>query len=178
LQHPRYQLQAILMSLDTLAGRWIRINLETQYLDLLENDVVLLTYPISTATNGSGEHVGSGKTPRGLHEVRELIGHGMPSGAVFVARQWTGEVCTPELQAGNPERDWMLSRLIWLAGLEVGKNCGGDVDTFARYIYIHGTPDSEPVGEPLSHGCIRMRNADVIALFDLVDTGTLVRIDE
>jgi lipoprotein-anchoring transpeptidase ErfK/SrfK len=81
-------------------------------------------------------------------------------------------------QAGNPDRDWMLSRLIWLAGLEVGKNCGGDVDTFARYIYIHGTPDSEPVGEPRSHGCIRMRNADVIALFDMVDAGTLVRIDE
>jgi L,D-transpeptidase YbiS len=166
------------MSLDALAGRWIRINLGTQHLDLLEDNVVLLTYPISTATNGSGERVGSGKTPRGLHEVRELIGGGMPSGAVFVARQWTGEVCTPELQAGNPERDWMLSRLIWLAGLEVGKNCGGDVDTFARYIYIHGTPDSEPVGEPHSHGCIRMRNADVIALFDMVDTGTLVRIDE
>jgi L,D-transpeptidase YbiS len=161
-----------------LAGRWIRINLATQHLDLLEDDVVLLTYPISTATNGSGERVGSGKTPRGLHEVRELIGHGLPSGAVFVARQWTGELCTPELQSGNPERDWMLSRLIWLAGLEVGKNCGGDVDTFARYIYIHGTPDSEPVGEPHSHGCIRMRNADVIALFDRVDTGTLVRIDE
>ena len=77
-----------------------------------------------------------------------------------------------------PAGRWMLSRLIWLAGLEVGKNCGGDVDTFARYIYIHGTPDSEPVGEPHSHGCIRMRNADVIALFDRVDTGTLVRIDE
>jgi L,D-transpeptidase YbiS len=166
------------MSLDALTGRWIRINLRTQHLDLLEDDIVLLTYPISTATNGGGERVGSEKTPRGLHEVRELIGHGMPSGAIFVARQWTGEVCTPELQAGNPERDWMLSRLIWLAGLEVGKNCGGDVDTFARYIYIHGTPDSEPVGEPHSHGCIRMRNADVIALFDVVDTGTLVRIDE
>ena len=166
------------MSLDALTGRWIRINLRTQHLDLLEDDIVLLTYPISTATNGGGERVGSEKTPRGLHEVRELIGHGRPSGAIFVARQWTGEVCTPELQAGNPERDWMLSRLIWLAGLEVGKNCGGDVDTFARYIYIHGTPDSEPVGEPHSHGCIRMRNADVIALFDVVDTGTLVRIDE
>ena len=166
------------MSLDALTGRWIRINLRTQHLDLLEDDILLLTYPISTATNGGGERVGSEKTPRGLHEVRELIGHGMPSGAIFVARQWTGEVCTPELQAGNPERDWMLSRLIWLAGLEVGKNCGGDVDTFARYIYIHGTPDSEPVGEPHSHGCIRMRNADVIALFDMVDTGTLVRIDE
>jgi L,D-transpeptidase YbiS len=166
------------MSLDAMEGRWIRINLGAQLLDLLEGDVVLSTYPISTATNGSGERVGSGQTPRGLHEVRELIGDGTPSGAVFVGRRWTGEVCTPELQAGNPERDWMLSRLIWLAGLEVGKNCGGDVDTFARYIYIHGTPDSEPVGEPRSHGCFRMRNADVIALFDMIDAGTLVRIDE
>jgi lipoprotein-anchoring transpeptidase ErfK/SrfK len=166
------------MSLDAVVGRWIRINLGTQLLELLEGDVVLSTYPVSTATNGSGERVGSEQTPRGLHEVRELIGHGMPSGAVFVGRKWTGEVCTLELQAGDPERDWMLSRLIWLAGLEVGRNCGGEVDTFARYIYIHGTPDSEPVGEPHSHGCIRMRNADVIALFDRVDIGTLVRIDE
>lgn len=166
------------MPLDALPGRWIRINLRTQHLELLEDAVVLSTYPISTAKNGSGERIGSGQTPRGLHEIRELIGRDMPSGAVFVARQWTGEVCTPGLQAGNPQRDWMLSRLIWLAGREAGKNCGADVDTFARYIYIHGTPDSEPVGEPHSHGCIRMRNADVIALFDEVDTGTLVRIDE
>jgi L,D-transpeptidase YbiS len=166
------------MSPDAVVGRWIRISLGTQLLELLDGDVVLSTYPVSTAANGGGERVGSGKTPRGLHEVRELIGHGMPSGAVFMGRKWTGEVCTLELQAGSPERDWMLSRLIWLAGLEVGKNCGGDVDTFARYIYIHGTPDSEPVGEPRSHGCIRMRNADVIALFDRVDTGMLVRIDE
>lgn len=166
------------MPLDALPGRWIRINLGTQHLELLEDAVALSTYPISTAKNGSGERVGSGQTPRGLHEIRELIGRDLPPGAVFVARQWTGEVCTPQLQAGNPQRDWMLSRLIWLAGREAGKNCGGDVDTFARYIYIHGTPDSEPVGEPHSHGCIRMRNADVIALFDEVDTGTLVRIDE
>jgi L,D-transpeptidase YbiS len=166
------------MSRDAVVGRWIRINLGAQLLELLEDDLVLSAYSVSTAINGSGERVDSGKTPRGLHEVRELIGHGTPSGAVFVGRKWTGEVCTLELQAGNPARDWMLSRLIWLAGLEVGKNCGGDVDTFARYIYIHGTPDSEPVGEPRSHGCIRMRNADVIALFDRVDIGTLVRIDE
>jgi L,D-transpeptidase YbiS len=166
------------MSRDAVVGRWIRINLGAQLLELLEDDLVLSAYSVSTAINGSGERADSGKTPRGLHEVRELIGHGTPSGAVFVGRKWTGEVCTPQLQAGNPERDWMLSRLIWLAGLEVGKNCGGDVDTFARYIYIHGTPDSEPVGEPRSHGCIRMRNADVIALFDRVDIGTLVRIDE
>jgi L,D-transpeptidase YbiS len=166
------------MSRDAVVGRWIRINLGAQLLELLEGDLVLSAYSVSTAINGGGERVDSGKTPRGLHEVRELIGHGTPSGAVFVGRKWTGEVCTPQLQAGDPERDWMLSRLIWLAGLEVGKNCGGDVDTFARYIYIHGTPDSEPVGEPRSHGCIRMRNADVIALFDRVDIGTLVRIAE
>jgi L,D-transpeptidase YbiS len=166
------------MSRDAVVGRWIRINLGAQLLELLEGDLVLSAYSVSTAINGGGERVDSGKTPRGLHEVRELIGHGTPSGAVFVGRKWTGEVCTPQLQAGDSERDWMLSRLIWLAGLEVGKNCGGDVDTFARYIYIHGTPDSEPVGEPRSHGCIRMRNADVIALFDRVDIGTLVRIAE
>jgi hypothetical protein len=119
------------MSRDAVVDRWIRINLGAQLLELLEDDLVLSAYSVSTAMNGSGERVDSGKTPRGLHEVRELIGHGTPSGAVFVGRKWTGEVCTLELQAENPERDWMLSRLIWLAGLEVGKNRGGDVDTFA-----------------------------------------------
>lgn len=163
------------MSQQTL---WIRVSLRAQLLELLEGEVVLSTYLISTAANGAGERVGSGQTPRGLHEVRELIGDGMPPGAVFVGRRWTGEVCTPELQAENPDRDWMLSRLIWLAGLEVGKNCGADVDTFARYIYIHGTPDSEPVGEPRSHGCVRMRNVGVIELFGRICVGTLVRIDE
>ena len=110
--------------------------------------------------------------------MRELIGANAPVGAVFVGRRSTGEICTPEWEAANPDRDWILSRVIWLAGMEDGKNRGGDVDTYSRYIYIHGTPDGQPLGEPRSHGCIRMRNTDVIELFEVVEPGMLVQIDE
>jgi lipoprotein-anchoring transpeptidase ErfK/SrfK len=127
---------------------------------------------------GAGERIGSQQTPRGAHEVRELIGEGAPCGAVFVGRHATGEVCTRELRAANPDRDWILSRVIWLSGLEDGRNQGGEVDTYDRYIYIHGTPEDEAVGQPHSHGCIRMRNEDIIELFELLEIGTHVQIDE
>jgi L,D-transpeptidase YbiS len=158
--------------------RWIRIRTATQVLELLNGDEVLASYPVSTAAKGVGERTGSEQTPRGAHLVKELIGEGAPIGAVFVGRRATGEVCTPELQAANSDRDWILSRVIWLGGLEDGRNRGGEVDTYARYIYIHGAPDSEPMGEARSHGCIRMRNEDVIALFDAIETGMLVQIDD
>jgi hypothetical protein len=158
--------------------RWIRITLATQLLELLEGSEVIAAYRVSTAAKGAGERMDSEQTPRGRHEVRALIGDGAPLGAVFVGRCSTGEICTSQLQAAHPNRDWILTRVIWLGGLEDGKNRGGQVDTFARYIYIHGTPDGEPLGEPRSHGCIRMRNADVVALFDCVEPGTLVQIDE
>jgi hypothetical protein len=163
---------------EAVQGRWIRIRISTQLLELLEANEVVASYAVSTAVKGIGERMGSEQTPLGRHEVRELIGEGAPVGAVFVGRRATGEICTPELQAANSERDWILSRVIWLSGLEEGRNLGGEVDTFARYIYIHGAPDSEPVGEPRSHGCIRMRNSDVIALFDAIEIGTLVQIEE
>jgi L,D-transpeptidase YbiS len=156
----------------------VRITLRTQQLDVLEGARVVATYPVSTAATGGGERIGSGQTPRGAHEVRELIGEGLPCSAVFVSRHATGEVCTEEARAADPERDWILSRVIWLSGLEEGRNFGGEVDTYCRYIYFHGTPDSEPVGKPRSHGCIRMRNEDVIAVFEMLEIGTLVQIDE
>jgi hypothetical protein len=159
-------------------NRSIRIDLTTQQLEVLEGDRVAARYPVSTSAKGAGERMGSEQTPRGAHEVRELIGAGAPCGAVFVGREPTGEVCTSELRAASPGRDWILSRVIWLSGLETGRNQGGEVDTYERYIYIHGTPDDEPVGEPRSHGCIRMRNEDVIELFELLEVGTRVRIDE
>lgn len=137
-----------------------------------------MCYPVSASASGAGERVGSEQTPRGAHEVMELIGEGAPSGAVFVGRCLTGETWTKELRAANPQRDWILSRVIWLSGLEPGRNAGSEVDTYNRYIYIHGTPDDEPVGEPCSHGCIRMRNEDVIELFELLSVSTLVQIDE
>ncbi|MBV60538.1 L,D-transpeptidase [Abyssibacter profundi] len=133
-------------------------------------------YPVSTARNGPGERNGSLCTPRGRHRIRAKIGAGQPSGAVFVGRRPTGEQYDEALAATAPERDWILTRILWLCGEEPGVNRGGDVDTMRRYIYIHGTPDSEPMGVPASHGCIRMRNADVIDLFDRVDCGTAVEI--
>ena len=125
-------------------------------------------YPVSTAKNGLGEKNGSFCTPRGRHIVRAKIGAGQPLGAVFVRRRPTGEIWSPELHAKYPGRDWMLTRILWLSGREVGRNRLGDVDTMRRMIYIHGAPDSAEMGRPGSHGCIRMRNADVAELFELV----------
>jgi len=133
---------------------------------------------VSTAREGAGERAGSHRTPRGMHRIRAKIGEGCPPGTVFVARRPTGEIYSPELARRHPGRDWILSRILWLSGLEVGRNRLGDVDTMRRFIYIHGCPDEEPMGIPRSHGCIRMRNADIIALFERVPVGTRVSIEE
>jgi len=133
-------------------------------------------YRVSTALNGPGEREGSGCTPRGRHTVRAKIGAGAPSAAVFRGRRATGEVWSPEFAEAHPGRDWILSRILWLSGSEPGRNRLGNFDSMRRYIYIHGTPDDQPMGVPLSHGCVRMRNADVIELFDLVPVGTTVDI--
>lgn len=135
-----------------------------------------VVYPVSTALNGAGEQNGTGCTPRGKHYIRALIGAGEPLNTVFVGRRPTGEMLTPELAEQFPARDWILTRILWLCGCEPGRNRVGAVDSFRRFIYIHGTPDSEPMGVPKSHGCIRMRNDDVAALFDRVCHGTVVTI--
>lgn len=132
--------------------------------------------PVSTALNGAGERNGSGCTPRGKHYVRAMIGAGQPLNTVFIGRRPTGEILTPELAARYPERDWILTRILWLCGCESGKNRLGAVDSFRRFIYIHGTPDSEPMGIPRSHGCVRMRNDQVAELFGLVQPGMPVFI--
>jgi hypothetical protein len=156
----------------------ILINLQQQQLQLLTGDAVTKSYSISTALNGAGEQQGSECTPRGLHRIRIKIGAGCPERAVFVGRRFSGEIYTPELGRQNPDRDWVLARIMWITGLESGCNRGGKVDSLRRYIYIHGCPDSEPMGEPRSHGCIRMRNRELMELFDLVEVGTLVDIRE
>lgn len=160
------------------AERWIEISLAEQRLRLREGDAVLLEAPVSTAANGPGEESGSGCTPRGWHVVRARIGAGSAPNTVFVGRRPTGEILTPELRTAAPERDWILTRILWLSGLERGRNRLGKVDTMRRYIYIHGTPDEELLGVPASHGCIRMRNADIMALFEQVPAGTRVLITE
>lgn len=153
----------------------IEISIADQALRLSTSESCHL-YPVSTAANGVGERDGSGQTPRGWHRVRACIGSGAEKGSVFVGRRATGEIYNHRLAQQHPQRDWILSRILWLQGLEVGFNRGNGVDSMRRYIYIHGTPDSEPMGEPRSHGCIRMRCADVIDLYERVTAGTLVWI--
>lgn len=159
-----------------VARRRILVDIPSQRLLLSEGDGVLVDYPISTGLNGPGEQQDSGCTPRGLHRVRIRIGAGCPEGAVFVGRRATDEVYDAQLSKQYPKRDWVLTRILWLTGLEQGRNRGGCVDTLRRYIYIHGCPDSEPMGIPRSHGCIRMRNRDLIELFEQIPAGTLVSI--
>jgi hypothetical protein len=161
-----------------VAERWLRVRLSEQVLELLEGDRVVRTFAVSTSARGAGERAGSEQTPRGRHEIREVIGAGEPPGAVFVGRRPTGEVCSPDLVRAHPGRDWILSRILWLGGLEEGRNRGGEVDSFARFVYVHGTADEASLGSPRSHGCIRMSNADVIELFEQVAPGTLVEIIE
>jgi lipoprotein-anchoring transpeptidase ErfK/SrfK len=153
----------------------IRIDLATQRLRLRQG-AVERCYPVSTGANGPGECRGSGCTPRGRHRVRLKIGAGCPPGAVFRGRRWTGELYSTELAAVAPGRDWILTRILWLTGTEHGRNRGGEVDSLRRFIYIHGCPPTEPMGVPRSHGCIRMRDADLLALFDAVPVGTPVDI--
>jgi L,D-transpeptidase YbiS len=157
----------------------IRINIAQQVLDLLDDAGALLKrYQVSTAANGPGELTGSYCTPRGRHVIRAKIGAGQPENTVFVRRRPTGEIYSPGLGKAHPKRDWILTRILWLSGCEPGFNRLREVDTMRRYIYIHGSPDEVQMGEPGSHGCIRMRNADMVELFDLVDAGTPVEIRE
>jgi hypothetical protein len=153
----------------------IEIKLCTQHL-IFQSNSCIKTFPISSAKNGAGQLKGSGCTPLGRHIVRAKIGDGAALNSVFCGRRFTGEIYTPELAKMNPNRDWILTRILWLSGKEAGYNRLGDVDSMQRYIYIHGTPDSEPMGIPLSHGCIRMRNADMIELFELTPVGTDIYI--
>jgi len=157
----------------------LAISIPQQSLRVLDDEgACVREYAVSTALNGAGEANGSGCTPRGQHYIRAKIGAGAPRGAVFRGRRWTGEVWSADLNARYPQRDWILSRILWLSGREPGRNRLGDVDSMRRFIYIHGTPDDQPMGRPLSHGCVRMRNDDVIELFEQVPVGTTVHISD
>lgn len=156
----------------------IVIRLDEQKLVLFYAGEVVVTYSVSTALNGPGELSGSEQTPRGQHVIRAKIGEGLPENAVFAGRRFTGEIYNKQLAEQFPGRDWILTRILWLSGTEPGKNRLGKVDTMRRYIYIHGTPDSEPMGVARSHGCVRMRNADLLDFFERVNTGCPVLIHE
>ena len=154
----------------------IEIRIVDQILELFDGRQCIKHYMVSTARNGPGERQGSFCTPRGQHIVRAKIGANAPVNTVFVGRRASGEIYTPELAERFPGRDWILTRILWLSGCQVGFNRLGDVDTMRRYIYIHGSPDQVAMGSPGSIGCIRMRNADIVELYDRVPAGTSVLI--
>lgn len=157
----------------------INICIATQRLELLdEQGEIIRLYLISSAKNGTGQENGSFCTPLGEHIIRAKIGAGQAVNTVFIKRRPTGEIYSPELGQKYPERDWILTRILWLSGCERGFNRLGSVDTMRRYIYIHGSPDSVEMGKPGSIGCIRMRNSDLLELFDLVNAGIQVAINE
>jgi lipoprotein-anchoring transpeptidase ErfK/SrfK len=157
----------------------IEISIGDQRLRVFDGGGALcLDCRVATAKKGVGETNGSNQTPRGRHVIRAKIGGGLPVNTVFRSRRPTGEIYSPRLRAQHPDRDWILTRILWLSGREPGRNRLGAVDTMRRYIYIHGAPDEDPMGVPSSHGCIKMRNAEIVKLFDLVPVGTPVVIQE
>ncbi|MFA6164573.1 MAG: L,D-transpeptidase [Methylobacter sp.] len=157
---------------------FLDISIGAQQLSIVENGQALQSYSVSTAKNGAGELMGSECTPTGWHKIRAKIGANQPLNAVFIGRRATGEVYSADFGKQHPQRDWILTRILWLGGLEPGKNRYGKVDTTWRYIYIHGCPDELMNGDPESHGCIRMKNADVLDLFDRIEAGVKVYIHE
>ena len=157
-------------------GPALRVDIATQTLTLLHDGQTVREYPVSTGAKGAGCEAGSYRTPTGWHRVRLKIGDGQPLGAVFVGRRPTGEVFSEALRQAAPERDWILTRILWLQGLEPGLNRGGSVDTLRRFIYLHGTPDDGMRDPPSSHGCVRMYNSDIVDLFSRVRVGTPVLI--
>ncbi len=157
----------------------LRISVARQLMSLIDDAGQLLKeYPISTAKAGVGEISGSYQTPRGQHVIRAKIGAGQPENTVFVRRRPTGELWTPALAEQHPGRDWILTRILWLSGCEPGFNRLGERDTMRRYVYIHGSPESAQMGQPGSHGCIRMRNADIVDLFERIPCYSEVLITE
>lgn len=160
-----------------MVKQYIAIHAKRQQMLCYDHGLLTYTYSISTGKNGLGEQQHSECTPRGLHEIHSIIGAGHDVNSVFVARVWTGEIYSAELAQRFPDRDWILTRILRLKGLEDGRNRGGDVDTFERYIYIHGTPDHVALGVPGSHGCVRMNNQDIVALAEWVHVGTQVFIE-
>jgi len=157
---------------------YLDICIASQQLTVYADGHPMLRYPISTAKKGAGELMGSERTPTGWHNIRAKIGEGRALNSVFVGRRATGEIYSADLGRRHPQRDWILTRILWLGGLEPGWNRYGNVDSAWRYIYIHGCPDELMNGSPESHGCIRMNNADVVDLFNRTKAGVKVYIHE
>lgn len=152
------------------------ISILQQKLTVIDDNMPIAEFDISSSKYGEGQEMGSFKTPMGRHIIKAKIGAGYPERSVFIGRRATGEICDNSLYASDPNRDWILTRILWLSGLEKGFNRTGNFDTMRRYIYIHGTPDEAGIGQKLSCGCIRMRNSEIIELFNMVPVGCLVEI--
>jgi hypothetical protein len=156
---------------------WIYISTQDCTLALIYDRSVVKLYPISSSKNGTGNDIGSNKTPLGLHEIKKKIGKGLPTNAILKGRVYSGKKATIVKEPIATDTDLVTSRILWLSGLQPGYNQGESVDSFNRYIYIHGTPEEGLIGTHASHGCIRMLNKDVIDLFELVPEGTKVFIE-
>lgn len=177
--HPKQGLADLLieyMSLryrgQDLRGDLLYVSVNSQVLYHVRGGRMIAHYPVATAKNGLGCQQNSYCTPTGLHRIREKFGDGIPEFGILRDRKYTGELADPDF--AGVDKDWITTRVLWLEGLEPGHNQGGQVDSYERYIYIHGTANERAIGTPSSQGCIRMRNADVAALFKEVDVGTLV----
>ncbi len=158
-------------------GDLLYVSVHRQSMFHVRNGKLLKEYPISTAQNGLGSEKNSFRTPTGLHRISEKFGDGVPAFGVLKDRRFSGQVADT-LAAGHQDRDQITSRVLWLEGLEPGHNRGGQRDSHERFIYIHGTSNEAAIGRPVSRGCIRMRNKDVIELYDQVPVGTrLVVLD-
>ena len=164
------------LSLDKTRKLFIRVVIAEQTLYLLENDAVIKRYDISASAYGVGNKAGSNKTPLGMHKVVSKFGKNAELNTIFKSRKNTGRIAEINYDKQKTPGDLITSRILWLAGLEEGVNKGSGIDSYLRHIYIHGTPDEGLIGSPASHGCIRMRNSDVVELFDLVPVGTIVNI--
>lgn len=159
-------------------GNIVLVNIKQQTLQVVHKGEITRNYPISSSKFGIGNQENSFKTPLGVHRIAQKIGDGATSGTIFKARIDTGKIANILTTDASSTEDYVTSRILWLEGLEQDKNKGDDIDSFQRYIYIHGTAEEGRIGTPASRGCIRMRNADVIELFNLLEVGTLVNIIE
>jgi lipoprotein-anchoring transpeptidase ErfK/SrfK len=154
----------------------VLVNIAQQQMLIVSNNTMLKTYTVSTAKAGIGAEKNSNKTPLGVHRIKNKMGDKEPLGTIFFARQASGQIAEIYTDTTDTPKDYVTTRILWLDGLEPGKNKGGKVDSYERYIYIHGTHEEGLLGKPMSMGCIRMKNKDVIEIFNLVKEGTLVSI--
>ncbi len=165
------------LALDSLETH-LKIDITRQVLEVLVGDgKVRIAFSVSTAANGPGESMDSECTPTGKHIIRAKIGGNQPINTIFVGRRPTGEIYKSGMRDAYPNRDWILTRILWLSGCQPGFNRLGNVDSMRRYIYIHGTPDEVELGKPGSAGCVRMRNQDLLELYNMVSAGTKLVIN-